>query len=384
MQHSADKIMVLHVLGGLNRGGAESWLVQMMRSIDRSRYQMDFLVHTTELCAYDDEIKALGGKIIPCLHPSRPWIYAKNLRKALIENGPYDIVHSHVHHFSGLVLKVARQAGVPVRIAHSHNDRSSAETGSSAIRRAYLGLMKSWIVKNATHGLAVSDVAGKDLFDGSWDLDGRWEKMLLGIDLRPFGEKVDRAEIRAEFGLSKDIFIVGHVGRFAVQKNHAFLLDIASETIKRDPQVRFLLVGDGLLRAEMEKKAAALGLEKKVVFTGLRSDAPRLMLGAMDAFILPSLHEGLPLVLMEAQAAGLPCILSDVIAEESDFVKPLMHRLSLSQPASEWAESILEIKKSPRIVTRSEALAEVGRCPVNIARSIARLEAVYAGRLSSD
>src|SRR6188474_985657 len=121
---------VLHVLGGMDRGGVETWLMHVLREWDRGRGQMDFLVHTTRQCAYDEEVRALGARIIPCLTPRRPWSYSKRLRRILRDFGPYDVVHSHVHHFSGMVLRAARTSGVPVRIAHSHNDTSGVEASA--------------------------------------------------------------------------------------------------------------------------------------------------------------------------------------------------------------------------------------------------------------
>src|ERR1700733_11910503 len=129
---------ILHVLGKLDRGGVETWLVQVLRHIDRQKYQMDFLVHSESPGAYDEEVRALGSRIIPCLHPSNPVMYARNFRRALRQYGPYDVVHSHVHHYSGYVLTLAAMWGVPVRIAHSHNDTRAAEASTSIGRREYL------------------------------------------------------------------------------------------------------------------------------------------------------------------------------------------------------------------------------------------------------
>ena len=136
---------ILHVLGKLDYGGVETWLVQVLRHIDRQKYQMDFLVHTTDPGMYDEEVRALGARIIPCLGPSNPLQYALNFRRVLGEYGPYDVVHSHVHHYSGYVLMLAAMVGVTVRIAHSHNDTRSAESAKSVGRRAYRRIMQMMI-----------------------------------------------------------------------------------------------------------------------------------------------------------------------------------------------------------------------------------------------
>jgi glycosyltransferase involved in cell wall biosynthesis len=160
-------------------------------------------------------------------------------------------------------------------------------------------------------------------------------------------------------------------------KNHSFLVEILSEVAKRIPEAQLLLVGDGPLRPQIEQQAIGLGLADQVVFAGSRSDVARLMLGAMDLFLFPSHYEGLGLVLVEAQAAGLPCLCSDVIPPEADAVRALVRRLSLSQPASVWAEHVLAARESPLPVGRREALAMVEQSPFSIRRSVQELEAVY-------
>jgi len=380
MTRSENKpIRILQVVGGMNRGGVETWLMHVLRHIDRKKFQMDFLVHTTHPCAYDDEIRALGSKVIPCLYPRQPWIYARNFKRILRDYGPYDVVHSHVHHYSGYILRLAHKAGVPIRIAHSHNDTSSLQAKARFSRRMYLALTKRWIYRNATRGLACSQLAAIALFGNAWRIDPRWKILYYGVDFNLFKLRIDKSAVRAEFGIPDDAFVIGQVGRFAEQKNHCFLIDIAVEIARREPKMCLLLVGDGPLRPIIEHKAAKMGLTERVVFAGLRSDVPSLMLGAMDVFLLPSLYEGLPVVGIEAQAAGLPFILSDVITKEVDVVKPLVRRLSLEQPASAWAEAILAARDSPQAITQSDALAIIEQRPFNIQRSIKELENIYSG-----
>jgi len=377
MSRSERPIRILHVLGGMVRGGVETWLMHILRHIDREHFCMDFLVHTTHPCAYDDEIRALGSQIIPCLDPPRPWLYAHNFKRILREHGPYDIVHSHVHHYSGYVLRLAQQTGVPVRMAHSHNDTSPAEAKAGPMRRGYLTLMKRWIAQYATVGLAASRLAAADLFGLAWEADPRWQILYYGIDLTSFQGHIDSVAVRAELNIPPGVFVMGHVGRFAEQKNHGFLVDIVVEVAKREPQTCLLLVGDGSLRPAIEQKVAQADLTDRVIFAGLRADAPRLMRGAMDVFVLPSSYEGLPLVGIEAQAAGLPVILSDAITEEVDRVTPLVQRLSLSQPASVWAEVILAVRDAAPAITQPDALAVVEKSPLNVQASVKSLAEVY-------
>lgn len=370
-------IRVLHVLGGMTWGGVETWLLHVLRHIDHERFQVDLLVHTTEPCAHDDEARALGGTIIPCIRPARPRLYAHNFERVMRERGPYDVVHSHVHHYSGYVLRLAWQAGVPVRIAHSHNDTARREASAGLLRRRYLRLMERWIDRYATAGLAASEPAALDLFGPGWRTDRRWSVLHCGLDLASFRATVDPAVVRAELGIPVDAFVVGHVGRFVEQKNHEFLLDIVGELIAREPKTYALLIGDRPLLPEIERRAARMGLGSRIIFACARYDVPRLIQGAMDTFVLPSLFEGLGLVLVEAQTLGLACILSDVVPEEADVVGLLTHRLALAAPATVWATAILDAHASAATITRRAALALVEKSSFNIHASIRQLERMY-------
>lgn len=383
-QHIRHPIRILHVVGGMNRGGIETWLMHILRHIDRDRFHMDFLVHTAEPCAYDDEVYAIGSKIIPCLNPSKPWLYASNFKRILREYGPYDIVHSHVHHFSGYVLWLAKQAGIPVRIAHSHNDTSAVEAKAVWHRRLYLALTKNWMARYATMGLGCSHKAVANLFGSDWQSDPRWRVLYYGINLTPFQKQVDSGSLHVELGIPTDAFVIGHVGRFAEQKNHVFLLEIAAEVAKREPKMRLLLLGEGSLRSDIEQKVLQVGLSDRVIFAGIRPDVPEIMGSIIDIFLFPSLHEGLGLVLIEAQAAGLPCIFSSVVPDEADVVKPLVRRLSLSQPASEWAEGVLTQRDAGSTITKSDALALVETSPFNIETSVKQLESIYQAQFNSE
>lgn len=370
-------IRILHIVGGMVQGGVETWLLHILHHIDRERFRMDFLVATSQTCAYDDEVRALGSRIIPCLHPRQPWSFARHFQQILAEVGPYDIVHSHGFYYSGYVLRLAQQAGVPIRIAHSHNDSSPLLDQAGFLRRGYCRLMQHWIKQYMTLGLAGSHKAAVALFGPTWESDPRLHIFRYGIDLSPFEACLDRAAVRAELNIPANAFVIGHVGRFVEVKNHAFLVDIAAEAVKREPNTYLLLVGEGELRSVIEQKVARLGLTDHVIFAGLRSDVPRLMLGAMDVFVLPSFSEGLPITGIETQAAGLPLVLSDVITTEVDEVKPLIRRVSLSQPAWAWAEVVLAIQNNTSTITRADAFAALEKSAFTIKASVRQLEEVY-------
>jgi glycosyltransferase involved in cell wall biosynthesis len=332
---------ILHVVGGLDRGGAETWLVQVLRNIDRSKYQMDFLVHTTKPCAYDEEVKSLGSQIIPCLSPSHPVAYARHFREILNTYGPYDCVHSHVHLFSGYVILVAAACGIPIRIIHSHIDTRSTQASDRLLRKAYNIAMRLFLRRCASGGLAVSIEAADDLFGPDWRTSNRLTLQHLGINLDRFDVEVDPFAMRQRLGIPAEAVVIGHVGRFVDQKNHAFLLEISKKLVQKEPRCFIFLVGEGPLRPKIEEEIQSAGLAGHFLSLGARSDVPLLMKGAMDLFLFPSVYEGLPLTLLEAQAAGLKCVISDAVSPEADVIERLIQRESLSKSPEDWADRIL-------------------------------------------
>lgn len=364
---------VLNVVGGLNRGGAETWMIQVLRGMTGSGIQLDFLVHRDGPFHYQAEAEALGARVIDCKGLRFPPLYAWNLMMILRRNGPYQVIHSHSHHFSGITLLVAAIAGVPVRVVQSHLDTRQVDAEAGTCRRIYTTVMKRLIWSCATVGTAVSGRAADALFPPDWREHGKWRVMLLGIDPQPFESPVDGESLRRELGIPAGVSVVGHVGRFEAQKNHTFLLRVAAEYLRMAPETIFLLVGDGPLRKDIEREARELGIERQICFAGVRKDVPALMRGVMDVFVLPSLFEGLPLVLLEAQAAGLPCLLSDNIAEESDAAPLLIHREPLASSAACWANRLQGLMGMPA------AIRSLG-CPelVAIGRSIEGLMECYS------
>ena len=367
---------MLHVVGAMNRGGVETWLMHVLHQSDRTRFQHEFIVHSTKPGAYDDEIRSMGSALFPIPLHRNPALYTLQLRRHLRRHGPYDVVHSHVHHFSGVVLRATAQENVRCRIAHSHNDTTQVESQAGRLRRSYLALMKRWIERYATDCVAASREAARALSGVDWQRESRWTVLYYGHDFAPFRRRPDRASVRAEMGLAPNAVVVGHVGRFDPQKNHTFLLRIASELVSHEPSVRVLLIGDGPLRKSMESQAAALGLEDVVVFAGLRPDVSRLLLGAIDVFLFPSTHEGLPLTCTEAQAAAVPLVISDSITPELDAIPSLVTRLPLSESPAHWAEECLKAMSRPRIA-RGEAVRILEQSAFDIQICVRRLEDIY-------
>jgi glycosyltransferase involved in cell wall biosynthesis len=368
-------VRVLHVVAQMNRGGAETWLMQVLRHLDPSRVRADFLVTRDAPGHYDAEIRALGSAILVCeLSPSRPIGFARRLLATLLERGPYDVVHSHVHHFSGFILALARSAGVPIRIAHSHLDTKSLDEEAGLRRRVYLRCMEATLRRFATKGLAPSAPAAAALFGSRWGEDPRWSVVRYGLDFGAFRERVDASAVRAELGVPSDALVIGHVGRFDPQKNHELLVRIAAAAIRREPRAVIVLVGDGPLRAWVEGEAVRLGVRERIVFAGVRADVPRL-LRSFDVFVLPSHREGLPLVGLEAQAAGLPIVLSDSVTRELVVIPELFTWRSTGDPPEAWAEAVLSASR--RRADVPDPVAALERSEFSIARSLSGLLRVY-------
>jgi glycosyltransferase involved in cell wall biosynthesis len=370
-------IRILHVVGGMDRGGVETWLMHVLRNIDRQQFQMEFLVHTDRRCAYDDEIESLRSRLHFCPSPSKPFQYRRNFLRILREHGPFDVVHSHVHSFSGYVLRLAKSAGIATRIAHSHSDTSSLDGTSLFHRRLYLNVVRRWIRQYASRKVAVSKEAASNLYGRHWASDSTVSVLHCGIDLGPFAHVPDRAQLRRELGYGPDEFTIGHVGRFETVKNHEFLLRLHANIVRDVPTARLLLIGQGSLETHLRSLAVQLGIADRVTFAGTRADVARILMGAMDVFVMPSLYEGLSLAAVEAQAAGIPTVLSDKFPAEVDIGCGLVHFVSLQKTPPQWAQNILQHASRVR-VNRADALAHINRTVFNIEASVNGLQKLYS------
>jgi glycosyltransferase involved in cell wall biosynthesis len=366
---------VLQVVGAMDRGGVETWLMHVLRHIDPQRVQMDFLVHADHPAAYDAECVALGARILRSPGPHHPLLFGRRFLEIVKQFGPFDVVHSHVHHFSGYILWLAQRARIPLRIAHSHSDTAWLDRNASWARRCYLQFMKRSIRAHATHLMGVSDPAGCALFGANWSGDPRSRVLHCGVDLGPIRRRRGKAAMRAAWNIGLENFVIGHVGRFDTPKNHMFLLEIAAEVIHRQPRARLLLVGDGILRQVIIDRIRILGITDQVILTGVREDVADL-LSAMDVFVFPSLYEGLGLALVEAQATGLPCVVSDVIPRDADIVPTLIHRISRAADRGNWADRVLAVG-SLRARGPAEALSAVESSSFNIVSGIESMYALY-------
>ena len=364
-------IRVLHAVVNMNRGGAETLIMNLYRRIDRSRLQFDFL--TCREGVYDDEIRALGGIVhrVPWITEAGPVGYVRALDRFFAEHRHYRIVHAHMDRMSGWVLRAARRAGVPVRIAHSHNTRSEG----GPLARLFKWASGRLVAPNATGRLACSEAAAVWLF-GDRAKEARIIRNAVDCGALAFDPEIRRA-VREELDLGPGQLAVCHVGRFTPQKNHAFLIGLFARLAAERPDAMLLLIGDGPLREATARRAEAAGIADRVRFLGVRGDVARL-LAAMDVMVFPSLHEGLPLSLIEAQAAGLPCVISDRVTAEADLGIGLVARLPLEAPHDAWIRGILRAAAAAEPpLARLKAADEVRRRGYDIGEAAEELAGYY-------
>ena len=333
-----EPIRILQVVTIMNRGGLETMLMNYYRQIDRSKIQFDFMVHRAEPGRYDEEIIKLGGRIyyMPPIRPGNYRKYFRLLDQFFATHREYKVVHSHINENSSFVLRAAKRAGVPGRIAHSHLSDLGLD-----IKLPFRLYAKYKMQNIPSDYFACSRNAGKWLFGGGIADPNEITVLNNAVNVKKFTfTNTSRQVTRQKLGLTNEL-VIGHIGRFEKQKNHKFLIDIFYELQKKQPNSLLLLVGEGKLKRSIEKKVKSLGLTKKVRFLGVREDIPNLI-HAMDLFLFPSLFEGLPVVLVEAQTAGVQCLVSNTITKESDITGSLGF-MSLKESPEKWAQKILSM-----------------------------------------
>ena len=344
-------IRVLNLFTIMDRGGAETMVMNYYRKIDRSKVQFDFLVHRQQRGAYEDEIEALGGRIyrMSPIYPQNFRKYKKELRAFFQEHPEYRIIHAHMSELGYFAFREAARQGVPVRICHAHNAPHGFDL--KMIVRTYF---KKRMMPYVTHLFMCGIESGRWLFGE--ENESRFIMLNNAIDAAAYSYDPRRRQaVRQDLGLTGEL-VVGHVGRFNKQKNHPFLIELCAALLKREPNAVLLLVGGGEDQPRIEQKVRDLGIAERVRFLGVRSDVADLM-QAMDVFAFPSLFEGLPVTMVEAQAAGLPCLISDGIPQECILTQGLVEIVPLAAGPEAWAERVLEKRNFPRTDRRAEIAA---------------------------
>ena len=337
----SNPMIVLHVVGKLNIGGAESRIMDLYRNIDREKVQFAFCQHTKERCAFEDEIEHLGGKIyrVPRFNVKNYFAYKKAWEELFRAHPEIKVVHGHMTSTAAIYLPIAKKAGVDITIAHARS--AGVDPGLKGHLTRFL---RRNLYQKCDYRFTCSKIAGEAVF-GDQNLEMKKARFIPNaIDVDKFAfDKETREQIRYELGIG-DKYVIGHVGRFSHMKNHKYMLQILEQCIRIEkenklPETVLMFLGDGELKEEMMEQAVASGLSSRVLFMGNKKDVYRYY-QAMDYFLLPSLYEGLPGTAIEAQASGLPGILSDAVTDEA-VVTELLQMRSIKEDAKIWAEEIM-------------------------------------------
>lgn len=369
---------VAQILGKMNGGGVEQVVMNYYRAIDREHVQFDFYLFKGSKYVPVEEIKALGGRLFVLPTFRHPVKYVRTLRRLLTEN-QYSIMHCHLSTLSFLPLLAGKHAGVPVRILHNHSTSGGAREW---LRNLAKFLLKPLAKLHATDLFACSYAAARWIYgnraaaplDDEFHPDPKHRRVRImpnAIDTKKYAFSGNaRKELRKELHIPQNAFVLGHIGRLCPQKNQGFLIDVFREVLRQDKNAVLVLTGDGPDKELLQARTIVQGVAQRVVFTGQRSDAERLY-SAFDCFLLPSNYEGLPVVGVEAQCAGLPCLFSDKVTPEVKLTGTAQ-LLPLGSP-HDWACAVM----CCRGMRNTDAPQQLVRKGFDITRSAGQLMEFY-------
>lgn len=331
MKNDPERVLVL--ITKLDRGGAETMLMNYYRHFDRTKLQYDFLVNREEPGAYEEEIKALGGRIYRMcpMYPQYFHRYKKEFREFLMDHPEYRIIHSNLEERSYFPLRIAKEMKIPVRIAHAHNEYRNFDM-KTPMRDYFRFRLPPFI----THAFACSVGAGQWLYGSKRIRHSEVTIVPNAIDPELYTFHEERRKVMRQKLRIDDRIVIGNVGRLTTQKNQSFLIEIYERIRYRFPRSVLMLVGFGDDEKNLKELVSSKGLENNVIFTGSVSNVSDY-LQAMDIFVFPSLYEGLGMSLIEAQATGLQCIAADVVPRAADITGNVKF-VSLHRTAQEWAQ----------------------------------------------
>lgn len=343
-------IRVLHYIGKLEYGGSQSFVMEMYRKINREKIQFSFVTFPDQKVGFYDEIIDLGGIVYECpqYNGRNHILFVRWWEQFFSEHPEYKILHGHVRSVASIYIPIAKKHGV-ITIAHSHS--TSNGKGVTAVIK---NILQYSVRFQADYLFACSTEAGRWMYGKRAVKKDNYKFIPNGIDIRRFCyNPIERAQVREELGLAGKK-IIGHIGRATAPKNHSFLLDVMKEVLKRDKSILLLIVGDGELLERIKQKARELDIADNVIFTGARNDADRIY-SAIDTFVFPSLWEGLPISVVEAQANGLNCLVSDRVTSDVKLTDSV-HYVPLEKGPAYWADCVIDLLKCERKAADNEAI----------------------------
>ncbi len=364
-------LRVLQVLGKTGLGGAESRIMDLYRHMDREQIQFDFLIHYKEKGYFDDEIKRLGGNIyyLPSFRVYNYFTYKRACRLFFEEHSYFTAVHGHMTSTAAIYLPEAKRAGIPLTIAHARS--AGVDKG---VKGFITKLLRKNLYRKCDKMFACSDLAAEAVFGKKRYKENRVTILPNAVDTKEFvpNEEV-RIQLRRQYSL-EDKFVIGHVGRFHYAKNHEFLLEVFAQILKQKDNAVLMLLGDGPLKEQTEQKAREMGIANKVIFTGNQTPvAPFYQ--SFDFLLFPSRFEGLPGTVVEAQAAGLKCLISDTITKQVKATE-LVKFMSIEETAEKWADEVLRWEEMPETVN-----CNLSDTNFDVNKQVEFYKELYSGRM---
>ncbi len=365
-----DPVRVLNVLGTTNLGGAESRVMELYRAINKRKVQFDFLVHTDKEGQYDAEIHQLGGMIyhVPRFRVINILSYRKTLHRFFQEHKEFVAVQGHMTSTAAIYLPIAKKAGISMTIAHARS--AGVDRGLKGVATK---MLRSSLKYKADYCFTCSAEAAEAVYGRNWIEAGKVWTIPNAIDVQRFVfQETVRQQVRKELGFEHE-FVIGHVGRFGFMKNHSYLIDIFAQLCKIRDDAVLVLIGEGELKQEIQEKVNRLGLSNRVRFLGNRFDVERYY-QAFDYFVFPSLFEGLPGSVAEAQASGLRCLVSDKVTKEAALTDLVTYK-SIEEPAASWASEVM--RNSKKALVREDMRAVIAAKDFDVQKLAAKMEAFY-------
>ncbi|MCC6547495.1 glycosyltransferase [Candidatus Sumerlaeota bacterium] len=368
---------VLFVLGALHPGGIQTFALSLLRHFDREDVAIDVCTMAAEPGPLAGEARRLGATVLAVPVGRSPRRVTAAFQE-ILAGRPYDALHANrSSSFLAMPIRAARRSGIPIRMAQYQNDFR----GNGVIRDSADRYFRSHVCRDATNIIGVSRNTLTTHFGRNWERDKRFEVLPNPVDLGVYTRE-HRQEIRAALGISENEVVIGHSGRFSEAKNHVLIADVAEQLCAEFPNVKFILAGDGHWRGEIESCIHDCGLRDRVLFPGWRSDMPAL-LSAMDIFLFPSLWEGCPISLLEAQAAGLPCAVSDIPATRESLAPGLLPFMFPPQDVSVARNALAKLIADHELRTQAGLAARDHAANFDLKAIAARLRTIYRGESHS-
>lgn len=371
---------ILHCLGVLHRGGIETWLLNLLDCQHHLRPRFDILVTKSVPGDLEQDFVARGCRIYRCPTANGAAAFATRFT-SILQRNQYVAVHSHVHHFSGVLMALTAYCGIKHRFVHSHNDTAVLDRESTVFRRLYRTAMQLLVNRFATAGIAVSRPAAAALFGDKWHTDPRWAIIPCGIDLARIRDIRPNDDLRRRLGLPRGATVFMNIGRLCAQKNQKHLIRAFSVLRKSLQNSVLILIGEGADGPELRHLAEELSLGSSLLMLGSRPDALELLSSCADVFVFPSTYEGLGLAAIEAQAFGVPSVLSSTLPAEAVVIKRIVTQVRPDATPEEWAAAMASAASRYRL-PRSLAASLIESRGLAVDASAALLAKFYQLQLS--